>query len=79
MFKGSSKLNPCCLQKVQRKLTKYVGRRLSRQLEVEHFTPRIYSVAQKEHIFSNNCNFFNIKNYVNTKISCNKCSFDYLH
>ena len=28
-----------------------------------------YTVAQKERIFSNNCNFFifNIKNYVNTK------------
>ena len=22
---------------------------------------------------------FNIKNYVNTKTTCNKCSFDYLH
>ena len=31
--------------------------------------------------FSNNCNLFifNIKNYVNTKTTCNKCSFDYLH
>ena len=35
-------------------------------------------MSQKERIFSNNCNFFilNIKNYVNTKTTCN---FDYLH
>jgi len=39
------------------------------------------TVAQKERIFSNNCNFFifNIENYVNTKTTCNKYSFDYLH
>jgi len=40
-------------------------------------------VAQKERIFfSNNCTFFYFqykKNYVNTKTTCNKCSFDYLH
>ena len=38
-------------------------------------------MAQKERMISNNCNFFifNIKNYVNTKITCIKCSFDYLH
>ena len=39
-------------------------------------------MAQKEHFFSNNCNFFYFqfkKNYVNTKTTCNKCSFDYLH
>jgi len=36
---------------------------------------------KKNEFFSNNCNFFifNIKNYVNTKTTCNKCSFDYLH
>jgi len=36
---------------------------------------------KRTHFFSNNCNFFvfNIKNYVNTKTACNKCSFDYLH
>jgi len=40
-----------------------------------------YSGAKRKHYFSNNCNFyiFNIKNYVNTKITRNKCSFDYLH
>jgi len=38
-------------------------------------------VAQKERIFSNNCNLFiyNIKNYFNTITTCNECSFDYLH
>jgi len=41
----------------------------------------IYTVAQKERIFSNNCNFFyfQYKKIVNTKTTCNKCSFDYLH
>jgi len=40
----------------------------------------IYIVAQKESIFSNNCNAFIFnKNYVNTKTACNKCIFDYLH
>ena len=36
---------------------------------------------KKNACFSNNCNFFifNIKNYVNTETTCNKCSFDYLH
>jgi len=40
----------------------------------------IYTVAKKERIFSHNFNFFifNIKNYVNTKTTRNKCSFDYL-
>ena len=41
----------------------------------------LYTVTQKERIFSNNSSFFifNIKNYVNTKTTCNECSFDYLH
>ena len=37
---------------------------------------------KKNAFLSNNCNFFNFqykKNYVNTKTTCNKCSFDYLH
>jgi len=36
---------------------------------------------KKNAFFSNNCNFFifSIKNYVNTKTTCNKCSFVYLH
>ena len=45
-------------------------------------TDCLYTVTQKERIFSNNCNFFKFsmyKKYVNTKTTCNKCSFDYLH
>jgi len=42
-----------------------------------------YTQWRKENafFFANNCNFFifNIKNYVNTKTTCNKRSFDYLH
>ena len=36
---------------------------------------------KKKAFFSDNCNFFifNIKKYVNTKTTCNKCSFNYLH
>ena len=37
---------------------------------------------KKNACFSNNCNFVYFqykKNYVNTKTTCNKCSFDYLH
>ena len=37
---------------------------------------------KKNTFFSNNCNFLYFqykKNYVNTKTTCNKCSFDYLH
>jgi len=38
--------------------------------------------SKKNAFFSNNSNFFYFqykKNYVNTKTTCNKCSFDYLH
>ena len=37
---------------------------------------------KKNACFSNNCNFVYFqykKNYINTKTTCNKCSFDYLH
>jgi len=41
----------------------------------------IYRVAQKTHVFQIIVTLFifNVKNYVNTKTTCNKCSFDYLH
>jgi len=41
----------------------------------------LYTVAQKERIFQIIVTFFIsiLKNYVNTKTTCNKCSFDYLH
>ena len=42
-----------------------------------------YTVAQKERIFFFQIIvtvfIFNIKNYINTKTTCNKCSFDYVH
>jgi len=36
---------------------------------------------KKNAFFKNNCNFFyfQYKKIVNTKTTCNKCSFDYLH
>ena len=37
---------------------------------------------KKNAFFSNNRNFLNFqykRNHVNTKTTCNKCSFDYLH
>ena len=42
-----------------------------------------YTVWRKKNAcYSNNCNFVYFqykKNYVNTKTTCDKCSFDYLH
>jgi len=37
--------------------------------------------AKRTHVFQIIVTLFifNIKNYVNTKTTCNKCSFDYLH
>jgi len=51
---------------------------------IVHLSPQCLNNTQwykKNAFFLNNCNFFifNIKNYVNTKTTCNKCSFDYLH
>jgi len=45
------------------------------------FVTQIHSGAKRMHFFSN-VTFFYFqykKNYVNTKTTCNKCSFDYLH
>ena len=42
---------------------------------------QIQGGAKRTHVFKIIVTLFifNIKNYVNTKTTCNKCSFDYLH